>query len=49
MYMLSITVTIVLSDTPKNYLIFQQVTEDSILSGRPMLSEKDNRTEILKP
>ena len=30
--------TIVFSDIPNNYLIFQQVAEDSVLSGK--LSEK---------
>jgi len=42
--MLSITISIVMSDTPKNYLIFQQVTEDSVLSGK--LSEKAKLTEL---
>src|SRR6218665_473265 len=31
--MISITISIVLSDIPTNYLIFQQVTEDSVLTG----------------
>jgi len=47
--MISITISIVVSDIGllKNYLIFQQVTEDSVLSGK--FSEKEaNRTEILK-
>src|SRR6218665_4166291 len=31
---ISITILIVLSDVLKNYLIFQQVTEDLVLSGK---------------
>jgi len=42
--MISITISIVLSDIPKNYLIFQQVTEDSVLPGK--LSEKAELTEL---
>ena len=29
--MISLTISIVLNDIPNNYLIFQQVTEDSVL------------------
>ena len=43
--MLSITISIVLSDILKNYLIFQQVTEDSVLSSGK-LSEKAKLTEL---
>ena len=32
--LISITISIVLSDILKNYLIFQQVTEDSVLSDK---------------
>src|SRR6218665_3779540 len=42
--MISITISIVLSDIPKNYLIFQQVTEDSVLSRK--LSEKAKLSEL---
>ena len=42
--MISITISIVFSDIPNNYLIFQQVTEDSVLSGK--LSEKAKLTEL---
>ena len=42
--MISITISIVLSDILKNYLIFQQVTEDLDLSGK--LSEKAKLTEL---
>jgi len=35
----------VFSDKPNNYLIFQQVAEDSILSGK--LSEKAKLTELI--
>ena len=42
--MISITISIVLSDTLKKYLIFQQVTEDSVLSGK--LSEKAKLNEL---
>ena len=41
--MISTTISIVLSDILMIYLIFQQVTEDSVLSGK--LSEKANLTE----
>src|SRR6218665_1307464 len=44
--MIKIAISIVLSDIPKNYLICQQVTEDSVLSGRPKLSEKAKLTEL---
>jgi len=46
--MISITTPIVLSDILKNYLIFQQVTEYSVLSGRPTckLSEEDKLIEL---
>jgi len=33
-----------LSDILENYLIFQQVTEDSVLSGK--LSKKAKKTEV---
>jgi len=42
--MISITISAVLSDILKNYLIFQQDTEDSVLSGK--LSEKAKLTEL---
>ena len=42
--MIKITISIVLSNIPKNYLIFQQVTEDSILSGK--LNEKAKLTNL---
>jgi len=44
--MIAITISIVLGDiaVPKNYSIFQQVTEDSVLSGK--LSEKAKLTEL---
>ena len=42
--MKSITISIVLSDILKNYLIFQQDAEDSVLSGK--LSEKAKLTEL---
>jgi len=44
--MISITISILLKDILKNYLIFQQVrpTEDSVLSGK--LSEKAKITEL---
>jgi len=44
--MIAITISIVLGDiaVPKNYSIFQQVTEDSVLSGK--LSEKSKLTEL---
>src|SRR6218665_2195056 len=42
--MISITIPIVLSDILKNYLIFQQVTEDLVLSGK--LSETAKLTEL---
>src|SRR6218665_2540394 len=42
--MISIAISIVLSDMPKNYLIFQQVAEDSVLSVN--LSEKPKLTEL---
>ena len=44
--MMSITISIVLSDIGllKNYLICQQVTEDSVLSGK--LSEKAKLSEL---
>src|SRR6218665_1549337 len=42
--MISITISIVLSDILKNYFIFQQVTEDSVLSGK--LSETAKLTEL---
>jgi len=35
---------IMLSDEPKNYLIFRHVIEDSVLSGK--LSEKAKLTEL---
>ena len=41
--MISTTISIVLSDILRNYLIFQQVTEDSALSGK--ISEKAKLTE----
>src|SRR6218665_868031 len=41
--MISITISIVLSNILKNNLIFQQLTEDSVLSGN--LSEKVKLTE----
>jgi len=37
-------ISIVLSDIRKNYSSFQQVTEDSVLSGK--LSEKAKLTEL---
>ena len=43
--MISITISIVLIDIFKNYLIFQQVTEDSVMSGYK-LSEKAKITEL---
>jgi len=39
---ISITISIVLSDILKYYLIFQEVTDDSVLSGRPKLSDNWN-------
>ena len=42
--MISITISIVLSDVPKNYLIFQKVTDGSVLSGK--LGEKAKLTEL---
>jgi len=46
--MIAITISIVLGDihvaVPKNYSIFQQVTEDSVLSDK--LSEKAKLTEL---
>jgi len=42
--MISITIALVLSDILKNYLIFQQAAEDSVLSGK--LSEKAKPTEL---
>ena len=42
--MISITISIVLSDIPNNYLIFPKVAEDSVLSGK--LSEKAKLTEL---
>jgi len=44
--MISITISIVLSDILKNYLIFQQVTEDLALSGN--LSETVAKVTELK-
>ena len=42
--MISITISVVLSDIHKKYLIFQQFPEDSVLSGK--LSEKAKLTEL---
>jgi len=42
--MISITISIVLSDTLKNYFIFQQVTEDPVFSGK--LSDKAKLTKL---
>jgi len=42
--MILITISIVLSDVPKNYLIFQQVTDDSGLSVK--LREKAKLTKL---
>jgi len=44
--MISITILLVLSDILKNYLMFQQDTEDSGLSVKR--ESQANRTEILK-
>jgi len=44
--MISTTISIVLSDILMIYLILQQVTEDSVLSGRPKLSEITKLTEL---
>jgi len=41
---ISTTISVVLSDTLIIYLIFQQVIEDSVLSGK--LSEKAKLTEL---
>ena len=42
--MIKVTISIVMSDIPKNYLIFQQVTENSVFSGK--LSEKPKLAEL---
>jgi len=44
--MIKVTISIVLSDIglPKNYLIFQKATEDSVYSGK--FSEKAKLTEL---
>jgi len=42
--MISTTKSIVFNDIPNNYLIFQQDTEDSVLTGK--LSEKAKLTEL---
>ena len=46
--MILTTISTVLSDIPKNYLIFRQVTEDSVLSGKihEQVSEKAKLTEL---
>ena len=46
--MLSITISIVFSDIPNNYLIFQQVAEDSVLSDKLSEEAKLAELEILK-
>jgi len=42
--MMSVTISVMFGDIPKNYLIFQQVTEVSVLSGK--LSKKAKLTEL---
>jgi len=39
-------ISIVLSDILKNYLVFQQVTDDSVLSGKLHVSEKAKLTKL---
>ena len=48
--MISVTISIVLSDIGllKNYLIFRQVTEDSVSSGKLSETAKLTELEILK-
>jgi len=42
--MISITISIVFSDIPNNYIIFQQVAVEAVLSDK--LSEKAKLTEL---